>query len=245
MTDSAAGRPRNIIFDWSGTLVDDLPPVLEATNAVMRAFGRAELTREEFRAQFRLPFLHWYEEVLPGVTPEALDRVFLDAFAASREPVTVLPHAREFLHCCAGAGTRMFVLSSAPQHAVEQQARELGLHEYFEHLYAGVRDKRERIGGILHERALVREHTLLIGDMRHDIHTARAGGIASVAVLTGYEYPEVVAEAEPDLTVNNLAELHAMHFSADGYQAGLKISDARGETQILNRLESMLPSLEG
>jgi phosphoglycolate phosphatase len=215
MSRPAAHRPRNIIFDWSGTLVDDLPPVLEATNAVLRAFGRAELTRGEFRAQFRLPFLHWYEEVLPGVAPEDLDRVFLAAFAASREPVTVLPHAREFLDSCAGAGTRMFVLSSAPQHAVECQARELGLHHYFEHLYAGVRDKRERIDSILHERALVREHTLLIGDMRHDIHTARAGGIRSVAVLTGYEYPHVVAEAEPDLTVNSLAELHALHFGGE------------------------------
>jgi len=212
---AALRRPRNIIFDWSGTLVDDLPPVLEATNAVMRAFGRAELSREEFRAQFRLPFLHWYEEVLPGVTPEALDRVFLAAFAASREPVTVLPHAREFLECCAAAGTRMFVLSSAPQYAVEEQAAALGLRHYFEHLYAGVRDKRERIAAILRERALEAGHTLLIGDMRHDIHTARAGGIPAVAVLTGYEFPHVVAEAEPDLTVNDLAELRALHFGGD------------------------------
>ena len=106
-------RPHNIIFDWSGTLVDDLPPVLEATNAVMRTFGRAELSREEFRAQFRLPFLHWYEEILPGVTAEELDSVFLAAFAASEQPVTVLPHAREFLEHCADAGRRMFVLSSS------------------------------------------------------------------------------------------------------------------------------------
>lgn len=202
--------PRNIIFDWSGTLVDDLPPVLEATNAVMRAFGRAELTREEFRAQFRLPFLHWYEEVLPGVTMEELDRVFLAAFAASEQPVTVLPHAREFLEHCAEEGRRMFVLSSAPQQAVEQQARQLGLHGYFECFYAGVRDKRERIAGVLCEQGLERGQTLMIGDMRHDVHTARAGGITAVAVLTGYEFPEVVAESEPDVTVQNLAELRGM-----------------------------------
>jgi len=201
--------PHNIIFDWSGTLVDDMPPVLEATNAVMRTFGRAELTRDEFRAQFRLPFMHWYEEVLPGVTVEELDRVFLAAFAASQQPVTVLPHAREFLEACAAAGRRMFVLSSAPQYAVEAQARNLGLHGFFEHFYAGVRDKREHIARVLEERTLAREHTLMIGDMRHDVHTARAGGITAVAVLTGYEFPEVIATAEPDVTVQNLAELHA------------------------------------
>lgn len=204
--------PRNIIFDWSGTLVDDLRPVLEGTNAVMRAFGRAEMSRDEFRREFRLPFLHWYEEILPGVTAGELDAVFLAAFTASREPVTVLPHAREFLECCAAAGRRMFVLSSAPQQAVEAQAEALGLRPFFEHIYAGVRDKREHIGRVLSERGLRREQTLMIGDMRHDMDTARAGGIASVAVLTGYEFPEVVATAEPDLTVRDLAELRGLFF---------------------------------
>ena len=204
--------PQNIIFDWSGTVVDDLPLVLEATNAVMRAFGRAELSRDEFRREFRLPFLHWYEEALPGVTAGELDAVFLEAFAASREPVTVLPHAREFLECCAGAGRRMFVLSSAPQHAVEAQAEALGLGHFFEHIYAGVRDKREHIGRVLTEQKLRKPETVMIGDMRHDIHTARTGGIASVAVLTGYEFADVLATAEPDLTVQDLAELRALHF---------------------------------
>ena len=204
--------PQNIIFDWSGTLVDDLGPVLDGTNAVMRAFGRAEMSRDEFRRGFRLPFLHWYEEILPGVTAGELDAVFLQAFAASPEPVTVIPHAREFLECCAGAGRRMFVLSSAPQHAVEAQAEALGLRHFFEHIYAGVCDTREHIGRVLTERKLRKADTLMIGDMRHDIHTARAGGIASVAVLTGYEFPDVVATAEPDLMVRDLAELRALHF---------------------------------
>ena len=208
--------PQNIIFDWSGTVVDDLGPVLEATNAVMRTFGRVEMSREEFRREFRLPFLHWYEEILPGVTAGELDEVFLEAFAASREPVTVLPHAREFLECCTAAGRRMFVLSSAPQHAVEAQAEALGLGHFFEHIYAGIRDKREHIGGVLSERKLHKAETLMIGDMRHDIHAARAGGITSVAVLTGYEFPDVVATAEPDIMVRDLAELRALHFPAWG-----------------------------
>lgn len=204
---------QNIIFDWSGTLVDDLPPVLEATNAVMRAFGRAELSREEFRREFRLPFMDWYAEVLPGVPLAELDRVFLPAFAASQQAVTVLPHAREFLDACHAAECRMFVLSSAPQAAVEEQARQLGLDHYFETIYASVPDKRAKITAIVENHGLHLPHTMMIGDMRHDVHTARAGGIAAVAVLTGYEYPEVIATAEPDLTVAHLGELRALHFS--------------------------------
>ena len=47
---------RNLIFDWSGTLVDDLGPVIEATNAVLGKYAIAALDREGFRRCFRLPY---------------------------------------------------------------------------------------------------------------------------------------------------------------------------------------------
>jgi len=47
---------KNIIFDWSGTLVDDLPAVWKATNFVLAQSERAEMTLEQFRAEFCLPF---------------------------------------------------------------------------------------------------------------------------------------------------------------------------------------------
>jgi phosphoglycolate phosphatase len=51
---------RNLIFDWSGTLADDLPSVLCAVNGMLRAAGRAELTRAEFQARFRLPYPEFF-----------------------------------------------------------------------------------------------------------------------------------------------------------------------------------------
>ena len=39
---------KNFIFDWSGTLVDDLGPVLDSTNKVFNHFGKPAFTREEF-----------------------------------------------------------------------------------------------------------------------------------------------------------------------------------------------------
>ena len=44
---------RNLLLDWSGTLADDMPPVIGATNHVLEHFGRPALSREEFRHHFR------------------------------------------------------------------------------------------------------------------------------------------------------------------------------------------------
>ena len=198
---------RNVIFDWSGTLVDDLPPVVEATNVVLTRYGLDPMDRETFRREFSLPFTAFYERILPGVPIEELELVFRPAMAASTAPVTLIPHAMAFLGSCARAGCRMFVLSSAPPEAVEAQAADLGLAGFFEVIYAGVRDKRLRIGDILTEHGLDPAHTVMIGDMRHDVHAAQAAGIRSIAVLTGYEFPEVIAESRPDITVGDLSHL--------------------------------------
>ncbi len=201
---------RNLIFDWSGTLVDDLGPVLEATNAVLAANGLEALDRETFRRRFRLPYREFYEEILPGVALESLESLFRPAFDGAVTPVTVLPHAREKLDWCAAIGIRTFVLTSMDADAFDRQLETFGLRGHFEATYAGVLDKREMIHRILADHRLDPAETAFVGDMTHDVETARHGGIASIAVLTGYTHPEHLAVARPDITVPDLGVLRTL-----------------------------------
>lgn len=200
----------NIIFDWSGTLVDDLGPVIEATNAVLSRYGIAALDREGFRRKFRLPYREFYAEMLPDVPLAELEDHFRAAFSAAVSPVTVLPHAREKLEWCAASGIRAFVLTSMDENAFLGQLREFGFERFFEATYAGVLDKREVIHRILETHGLDPATTVFVGDMTHDVETARHGGIASVAVLTGYQHSEVLAAVRPDLTVPDLKVLREL-----------------------------------
>ncbi len=201
---------RNLIFDWSGTLVDDLPPVLEATNHVLTLYGREPLDREGFRRRFRLPYREFYEEMLPGVALEELEDHFRAAFSASTSPVTILPHAREKLEWCRAHGIRCFILSSMDAAAFQRQLADLGLADFFEATYAGVLDKRERILGILETHRLLPEESAFVGDMTHDVETARHGRLTSIAVLTGYTHPGPLAVARPDITVPDLEALRKL-----------------------------------
>lgn len=201
---------RNFIFDWSGTLVDDLGPVIEATNAVLGRYGLAPLDREGFRRRFRLPYREFYAEVLPDVPLVELEGHFRRAFATTTTPVTVLPHAREKLEWCRAAGLRAFVLTSMDAAAFELQLDAFGWRHHFEATYAGVLDKREVIHQLLATHRLAPHETAFVGDMTHDVETARHGGIASIAVLTGYNHAEVLAAVRPDLTVTDLGALVEM-----------------------------------
>lgn len=201
---------KNLIFDWSGTLVDDMGPVIEATNAVLGKYGIAPYDREGFRRDFRLPYREFYAEILPGVSLEELESHFRPAFDAAISPVTVLPHAREKLEWALARGLRMFVLTSMDPTAFARQLDEFGMRHYFEETYAGVLDKRDLIHRIIETHALLKEETAFVGDMTHDVETAKHGGISSIAVLTGYHHAEVLAAVKPDITVPDLGVLVRM-----------------------------------
>jgi phosphoglycolate phosphatase len=201
---------RNLIFDWSGTLVDDLAPVIEATNVVLEKYQIAAFDREAFRRSFRLPYSEFYAELLPHIPLAELEAQFRPAFDAAVTPVTVLPHAREKLECCMSLGIRCFVLTSMDPVAFERQMDDFSLRHHFEATYSGVLDKRELIHQILTTHDLTPTETAFVGDMIHDVETARYGGISSIAVLTGYHHAEVLATVRPDLTVPDLGVLRGL-----------------------------------
>lgn len=201
---------RNLIFDWSGTLVDDLGPVIEATNAVLGKYAVPPFDRESFRRHFRLPYREFYTEMLPHVPLEELEAHFRPAFDAALTPVTVLPHAREKLEWCAASGIRTFVLTSMDSTAFERQMDDFGLRNLFEATYSGILDKRDIIHQILETHGLNPNETAFVGDMTHDVETARHGGVSSIAVLTGYNHPEILAAVRPDLTVPDLGALREL-----------------------------------
>ena len=201
---------RNIIFDWSGTLVDDLPAVWKATNFVLAQAERQEITLEEFRAEFSLPFTNFYDRYTPHVPLPQLEVWFHSHFRQQQNSVVALPHAHAFLKFCRERGVRTFLLSTvAAEHFAVQEAA-TGFGKYLDKPYVGIVDKRHFIQSILEANQLQPDETVFIGDMQHDIETAKHGGVHSCAVLTGYNGLAQLRAAEPDLIVEHLGELRAI-----------------------------------
>lgn len=198
---------RNVILDWSGTLVDDLPAVWRASNQVFVRAGVTELSLEEFRNEFSLPFKNFYERYTPAIPLPQLEEWYHGHFNEFQSSVCELPHARQFLEFCRARGIRMFLLSTIHRQHFQAQVASNGFDQFLEKAYVEVWDKRKKIGEVLEENGLAPEETVFVGDMQHDVETARVGGVHSCAVLTGYNRLEQLRAAEPDLIVEHLGEL--------------------------------------
>src|SRR5215471_253285 len=142
---------RNIIFDWSGTLVDDLPAVLQASNFVLMQSGRPAMTLAQFRAEFSLPFTKFYDRHTPEVPLTKLEEWFHAEFRHAQGSVVAQPYAREFLQFCRERGMRMFLLSTVHGDHYAEQNRVLGFAALLEKAYTDIWDKREKIRDILRD----------------------------------------------------------------------------------------------
>jgi len=198
---------RNLIFDWSGTLVDDLPSVLKASNYVLTQSGKTAMSLPQFRAEFTLPFKKFYDRHTPDVPMDQLETWFHHEFRQSQASVIEVPHARAFLEFCRAQGLRTFLLSTVHGDYFAAQCLVTGFDKFLDRAYTDVWDKREKIHELLRENNLKPDETLFIGDMEHDIETARHGGVHACAVLTGYNTLDQLRAARPDLIVEHLGEL--------------------------------------
>ncbi|MBI3414285.1 MAG: HAD family hydrolase [Verrucomicrobia bacterium] len=198
---------RNIIFDWSGTLVDDLPAVWKAINHVFVRSGKEPFTLENFRQEICLPIQKFFDQHPPGVSMAQVQEWFHERFRQVQDEVEPLPHARPFLELCRERKIRTFLLSALPAVHYEPQAERTGFGAFIGRPYLGVPDKRPAILELLKENQLAPVETLFIGDMQHDIETAKHGGVFSCAVLTGYSRREQLQTSGPDLMVAHLEEL--------------------------------------
>jgi phosphoglycolate phosphatase len=216
---------KNIILDWSGTVVDDLRFVWEATNHVLTHFGRSSMTLDRFRAEFRLPWIQYYEVHLSGVDREAINRVFWLKMEETQGAIDLLPRARDFLLYCREHHLPVFVLSTVDEKSFQGQADRLGASPMICKAYVGVEDKRMEIQRLMEENRLDPAETVMVGDMIHDIETARSAGIAACSVLTGFDPQAKLAAAKPDLIVQDLSGLQAVLEAQQMHPARFPVTD--------------------
>ncbi|MES2307469.1 MAG: NUDIX domain-containing protein [Verrucomicrobiota bacterium] len=198
---------KNVILDWSGTLVDDFKPVLDATNEIFKQYGKSGMTEEEFREKFFLPFPDFYKIYLPEATMVELEHHYHTSFKLLQENIQMLPYALDFLNYCKSQNLQLFILSTIHKDHWAVQSVRLGIHDFFKQAYVQALDKRKTILHLLAEHDLDPNETLFVGDMMHDIETAHHGGVMSCGVLTGYDSLEKLKSVNPDLLFRNIGHV--------------------------------------
>ncbi|MFC4146413.1 HAD family hydrolase [Micromonospora mangrovi] len=185
----------HLVWDWNGTLLDDLSLVVEATNVAFASAGGPAVSADEHRARFRRPIADYYAEMLGRAVDdeafERLDRIFHDAYRAGLTSCALAADATTAIAAWPGSQS---LLSMWFHDELVPTVHTYGLTDHF----ARVDGLRATVGGgfkaqwlekHLAELGLDGDQVVLIGDSLDDADAAGSVGARCVLYTGGLSDP--------------------------------------------------------
>lgn len=187
-------RYRHVIWDWNGTLLNDVDAAREVVNGMLRRRGLPTMSPGRYRAVFDFPIERYYTEIGFdfAVDPFAdLALEFHEAYRRAWPRCGLYADAEETLRGINAAGVEQSLLSASEQAALTEHVS-----------YHGVRDQFVRIVGIadghgggktaealrwIDELGRRAGEVLLVGDTVHDHEVAQAAGVDCALIAEGHQ----------------------------------------------------------
>ena len=124
---------KHVVWDWNGTLLDDLWLCLESLNALLALENRAPIDRERYRAIFEFPVIRVYAAMgfpTDDLSFKAGSMAFMAGYEVRRMECGLHAGARETLSALREAGVGQSVLSAYRHDLLETIVAEHRLGDY-------------------------------------------------------------------------------------------------------------------
>lgn len=185
----------HVVFDWNGTLVDDVALAVGSVNAVRAELGMSSVTLAQYRRSFRFPIQVFYEDLgfdFEHTGFEELVEAYLGHFDAGVSECDFCPGAFELVSQLKTHGAQVAVLSASHQKTLIETAKRNDLHSHIDHFFgledsaaSGKLDRARDLDRLMKRPANAR--VLMIGDTDHDAEVAFDRGWDFLAVATGHQ----------------------------------------------------------
>lgn len=179
----------HVVWDWNGTLFDDLALCLHSINLLLGRHGLPALTMERYQQVFQFPIQAYYQQIGFDFTQTPFAQLaieYMDIYQPASMACKLRKGADDTLNCLAG---RNIVLSASKKEYLLRQIEVTGISHQLERVY-GIGDihaaSKEALVDLL--RADYPEGVFLfVGDTPHDVLVARRAGADCVLLLDGHK----------------------------------------------------------
>ncbi len=184
----------HLIWDWNGTLFNDVQLCLDIMNGMLSRRGMPTVSREGYIRVFDFPVKDYYRKLGYDFELEPFEAVsteFITAYESQRNQCKLMPGTKATLEAIARLGLNQSVLSAAKQDYLRQALRDYGLADFFSSAYG--LDNHHAAGKLAVGRAFMAEQgldpkkVLLVGDTTHDAEVAAAMGIDCWLIPNGHQ----------------------------------------------------------
>ena len=183
----------HILWDFNGTLLDDVGVGIESVNLLLTRRGLPPLrSRAEYHAHFRFPIIEYYRSLGFDFEKEpykTLADEWVEEYNAREARAPLCPHVIPALEYIKSKNVPQILFSATEKDMLAAQVKRLGVGAYFTELLGA--DDVYAHGKIAVGKAWVARtrpgRALLIGDTLHDAEAAREMGVECVLIAAGHQ----------------------------------------------------------
>ncbi len=190
-------KVRTVIWDFNGTLIDDLDLVLASVNPQLERQGLAAMTAERYRDVFGFPVQDYYRRLGVDFEKVSMTKLAADFFGVYEPGLRDCPlhdGVREALDAFDQNGASQFVLSAMEEGMLRDTLDVLGILDRFAAAYGLAHQegdsKVSRGRELMKDHSIEPETTVLIGDTDHDAEVAAELGVGVVLIANGHQSGE-------------------------------------------------------
>ena len=177
-------RYQHIVWDWNGTLLNDVVVCVEVVNELLRARHLEPLTLGRYYELFDFPVIEFYRKLGFDFQRESypeMAREYIEQYTARLSQCRLQHHARQVLQKLQETGITQSVLSAYHQKKLQEAVTSFQLEPFFVRLIGlhnySAAGKRENGKKWIAKLDTPKDKVLLVGDTAHDWEVAREMGV--------------------------------------------------------------------
>ncbi|MEW6652404.1 MAG: HAD family hydrolase [Bacteroidota bacterium] len=184
---------KHIIWDWNGTILDDVDLCVELINGLLQERCIKTITKDEYKNIFTIPVKNYYAALGFDFEKESFEIVgkkWIDEYELRKFECKTYQGVIELMGRISSMGIGQSILSAYNQHTLDEMTKHFGLTNYFSHI-VGL-DNVYAAGKLHLGQQLIKKlgngkgETLMIGDTEHDYEVAAEIGADCILLSNGH-----------------------------------------------------------
>lgn len=194
----------SVIWDWNGTLLDDLEVNIKTVNEMLDKRGLLQLNMGTYKELFCFPVKRFQSLAGFDFEKETFEEIAIEYHATYKryaDEISLNKDALYVIDILCKRGAKQYILSAAMQDELVRMLDVYNIANEFNGIY-GVSDfhaagKIERGKQLMEENGLIPEKTLIIGDTLHDAEVAKELGVNYLLYSGGHNSYELLSKSAP------------------------------------------------
>ncbi len=205
---------KHIIWDWNGTLINDIWLVVEIMNKMLKKRNLPRIDSKKYRNIFDFPVTKYYSKLGFDFSNESFEKLtneFISEYYQRFNECKLFNEVKEVLEKIRDRGISQSILSASKEDVLIEKIKYYGIDKYFsriiglENHYA--ESKIERGKKWIAKLNLNPQEVLLVGDTIHDYDVSKHIGCDCLLIANGHNSYERLASLGIDV-IGTLKEIN-------------------------------------